>query len=72
RHLPLDRLLLESDSPVLGPDPTARNEPKNVMVACQAIASAKGVSVEEVARLTSDNARRLFPKAFSSACAGLL
>ncbi|MFQ5959939.1 MAG: TatD family hydrolase, partial [Candidatus Methylomirabilales bacterium] len=55
-----------------GPDPTARNEPKNVMVSCQAIASAKGVSVEEVARLTSDNARRLFPKAFSSACAGLL
>ncbi len=68
RHLPLDRLLLETDSPVLGPDPTARNEPKNVMVSCQAIASAKGVSVEEVARVTSENARRLFPKAFPSPC----
>ncbi len=66
RHLPLDRLLLETDSPVLGPDPAVRNEPKNVVVSCQAIASAKGVSVEEVARVTSENARRLFPKAFPS------
>jgi TatD DNase family protein len=66
RHLPLDRLLLESDSPVLGPDPTARNEPKNIVVACEAIASAKGVSMEEAARVTTENALRLFPKAFSS------
>lgn len=66
RQLPLDRLLLESDAPVLGPDPTARNEPKNVLVSCQAIASAKGVSIEEVARVTTENAKRLFPKAFPS------
>jgi TatD DNase family protein len=64
RHLPLDRLLLETDSPVLGPDPACRNEPKNVVISCQAIALAKDVSVEEVARVTSENARRLFPKAF--------
>jgi len=66
RHLPLDRLVLESDSPVLGPDPTARNEPKNVLVACEAIALAKGVSLAEAARVTTENALRLFPKAFSS------
>ncbi len=66
RHLPLDRLLLETDSPVLGPDPAFRNEPKNVVISCQAIALAKDVSVEEVARVTSENARRLFPKAFPS------
>jgi TatD DNase family protein len=66
RHLPLDRLVLESDSPVLGPDPTARNEPKNVVLACEAIASAKGVSMEEAARVTTENARQLFPRAFSS------
>lgn len=66
RHLPLDRLLLETDSPVLGPDPAVRNEPKNVLVSCQTIAAAKGISVEEVARVTSENARRLFPKAFPS------
>ena len=67
-HLPLDRLILETDSPVLGPDPAARNEPRNVLVSCQAIAAAKGVSIEEVARVTTENARRLFPKAFSSSC----
>ncbi len=63
-HLPLDRLLLETDSPVLGPEPAVRNEPKNVLVACQAIASAKGVPVEDVARITTANAARLFPRAF--------
>src|SRR3989337_22261 len=62
-RLPLDRLILETDSPVLGPDPAARNEPRNVLVSCQAIAAAKGVSIEEEARATPANARRLFPKA---------
>lgn len=65
RFLPLERLLLESDSPVLGPDPALRNEPKNVTVACQAIADLKGVAPDEVARLTTSNARRLFPRAFA-------
>lgn len=65
RRLPLDCLLLETDSPVLGPDPEVRNEPANVVVACQAIAELKGVSPETVARITTDNARRLFPRAFS-------
>ena len=64
RHLPLERLLLESDSPVLGPDKGARNEPCNVWVSCQEIAAIKGVSVEEVAQTTTANARRLFPRAF--------
>ena len=63
RALPLERMLVESDSPVLGPDPTQRNEPKNVVVACRAIADLKGVPAEEVARITTANARALFPKA---------
>jgi TatD DNase family protein len=65
RHLPLERLLLESDAPVLGPDPAARNEPKNVRLACDAIAQIKALSAKEVARITTENARRLFPRAFS-------
>jgi len=65
RRLPLESLLLESDAPVLGPDPSGRNEPKNVTIACQAIAELKGLPVEEVAAVTTENARRLFPKAFS-------
>jgi len=65
RHLPLDRLLLESDAPVLGPDSTARNEPKNILIACEAIAQIKGLPVAEVARVTTENTRRLFPLALS-------
>ncbi len=65
RGLPLECLLLETDSPVLGPDPAVRNEPQNVTIACQAVASLKGVTPEEVARVTTDNARRLFPRAFA-------
>jgi len=65
RHLPLDRLLLESDAPVLGPDPAARNEPKNILLACEAIAQIKGLRAEDVARITTENARRLFPRASS-------
>ena len=64
RHLPLERLLLESDAPVLGPEKDVRNEPYNVWVSCQHIAALKGVPVAEVARATTANAKRLFPRAF--------
>jgi len=60
RGLPLSCLLLESDSPVLGPDPGERNEPANVLVSLRAIAEIKGVSPEEVAAVTEENVRRLF------------
>lgn len=60
RWLPLDVLLLESDAPVLGPEPGVRNEPANVRVSLEAIAEIKGVPVEEVAAHTTENARRLF------------
>ncbi len=64
RALPLERLLLETDSPVLGPDPGARNEPRNLRIACEAVADLKGVPFEEVAERTTANARQLFPLAF--------
>jgi TatD DNase family protein len=59
-RLPLTSLLLETDSPVLGPDKQARNEPANVRIAAVAIAEIKGVSVEEVDEVTTRNAERLF------------
>jgi TatD DNase family protein len=65
QHLPLERLLLESDSPVLGPEKDQRNEPCNVWLACLQIAAIKGVPVEEVAHVTTANAQRLFPRAFA-------
>lgn len=64
RSLPLERLLLESDSPVLGPTPQERNEPANLRITCSEIARIKGVSEQEVARITTSNALELFPGAF--------
>ena len=65
RHLPLEHLLLESDAPVLGPEKDVRNEPCNVWLSCRQVAAIKGVPVEEAARMTTANARRLFPRAFA-------
>jgi TatD DNase family protein len=59
-RLPLSNLLLETDSPVLGADPQARNEPAEIGVGAAAIAEAKGLTVAEVARITTANARALF------------
>jgi len=58
--LPLDRLLLESDAHVLGPDPKARNEPCNCKVSAEWIAELKGISVEEVVEVVAENTRSLF------------
>jgi TatD DNase family protein len=56
----LENLLLESDAPVLSPDPKTRNEPKNVIISAQEISKIKEVSLEEVAEKTTQNALRLF------------
>jgi len=63
RRLPLERLILETDSPVLGPEPGERNEPQNVWISCARIAGLKGVPPEEVAARTTENARALFGEA---------
>jgi TatD DNase family protein len=60
RRLPLECLLLETDSPVLGVDPAERNEPRNVRVALRAVAELKGITELAVAEATAENARRLF------------
>lgn len=59
RRLPLSCLLLETDSPVLGPDPALRNEPANLPVALRAVAELKGLPAEQVAEAVADNTRRL-------------
>ena len=60
RNLPLENLLLETDSPVLGPDPAERNEPANLVLALQAVADIKGEQVEHMAGVIADNTRRLY------------
>jgi TatD DNase family protein len=62
REIPLEKMLLETDAPFLTPVPLRGtiNEPTNVTHIAQFIADARGVCVDEVARITSDNAQRLF------------
>jgi TatD DNase family protein len=61
-HLPLSCLLVETDSPVLGPDPDQRNEPANITLAIKAIAELKSVTEEEVLKTVGKNTRRLYGK----------
>lgn len=60
RVLPLESMALESDSPVLGPEPDQRNEPANLIHIVRHIAQTKKISEEQVRKITTDNARRLF------------
>jgi TatD DNase family protein len=65
RKLPLSSLLIETDSPVLGPVPKERNEPRNAVVAVKAIAELKGIAEAEVIEAVEENTRRLYGEAFS-------
>lgn len=60
--LPLDRLMVETDAPLLSPEGHRgrRNEPARVAVVGEMLAQVQGVPVEEVARITTRNARALF------------
>lgn len=62
KSLPLDRIMLETDCPYLSPEPFRgkRNEPKNVVYVADKIAKIKGISIEEVAKISTENAKRLF------------
>ena len=58
--LPLSQILVESDSPVLGPDPNRRNEPVNVSISIRAIAELKNISDLEVREAVSENTQKLY------------
>jgi TatD DNase family protein len=62
RKLPLDRILVETDSPYLAPQPMRgkRNEPSFVRVTANALAELAGISQDEFARQSTANACRLF------------
>uniref|UniRef100_A0A3P8VGL6 TatD DNase domain containing 3 n=1 Tax=Cynoglossus semilaevis TaxID=244447 RepID=A0A3P8VGL6_CYNSE len=62
KQLPLENICLETDSPALGPEKQVRNEPKNISVSAEYISLIKGVPVEKVMEITTQNALRLFPK----------
>ena len=61
-YVPADRILIETDSPYLAPVPYRgkTNNPAYVPYVAQQVAQVRGIAVEEVAQLTSDNFNRLF------------
>ena len=61
-QVPLERILIETDSPFLAPVPHRgqRNEPAFVVEVARTIAGLHGTTVEEIERITSQNVRRLF------------
>lgn len=65
RRVPLERLLIETDSPYLAPVPYRGkvNDPSKVIHVAERIAELRGIPVAEVARATTDNFFRLFSKA---------
>lgn len=62
RQLPLERMLIETDSPYLAPTPFRGklNQPAYVRHVAEEIARLRGVPLEEIGRATTDNFRRLF------------
>jgi TatD DNase family protein len=63
-YVPLERCLIETDSPYLAPTPYRgkTNNPSYVPFVAQQIAQLKGICIEEVAIVTSQNFERLFPR----------
>jgi TatD DNase family protein len=61
RRTPLDRILVETDSPYLTPVPHRgkRNEPAYVALTAEALAGLRGLQADELARATTENARKI-------------
>ena len=59
---PLDRIVIETDSPYLTPEPNrgSINEPCHVPYVCAKVAEIKGITLEEAASITYDNGNRLY------------
>ena len=62
KELPLDRLLVETDSPFLSPVPFRGkpNEPARVRYVAEKLAEIHNISLEEIANITSENASKVF------------
>lgn len=60
--VPLERILIETDSPYLAPEPKrgTRNDSRNVRYMAEKIAQVKGMSAEEIAKITYENAKKIF------------
>ncbi len=61
-HIPLERILIETDCPYLAPNPNRgkRNDSRNLQYVVEKLAEIKQISISDVAKITSDNAKSLF------------
>jgi TatD DNase family protein len=66
KQLPLSCLLVETDSPVLGPSPNERNEPANILQSIKSIATLKNVAEEAVMAAVSENSEKLYGNLISN------
>ena len=62
QKVPIDRLILETDAPFLAPVPYRgrTNIPEYMLYTAQKVADLRGITLEEIARTTTDNAQKLF------------
>ena len=60
--VPLDRLMIETDAPYMSPVPRrgTRNDSRNLIFIAEKLAEIKGISTEEMIRITEENAKRFF------------
>ena len=61
-QVPIEKLLIETDSPYLSPEPLrgTRNQPQNVKYVANKIAQIKNIDIEEVAKITYQNTKKIF------------
>lgn len=66
KEIPLDKIILETDSPYLAPEPVrgTKNEPANIKHIAENLANLKGISFEEVSEITENNVNNLFFKRY--------
>ena len=62
KMVPLDRILIETDSPYLAPEPNRgkRNDSRNVKYVAQKIADFKEIPIQDIAKITYENAMKIF------------
>ncbi len=62
REIPIEHIVLETDAPYLSPEPNRgkRNDSRNIIYVAERIAGLKQMSVEEVLKVTCENAKRLY------------
>ena len=61
-EVPIDKLLIETDSPYMSPEPYRgqRNDSRRVELIAKKIAEVRGIRIEEIAKITYENAERVF------------